>query len=100
MPGNVWWIILNFLETHDLISLVYVSKHLRNLVLIKFEKHYQLSTGFCAFGQCKKELCDNSFNLLTKLYTDLELFFDFELYTIKLMKTMRYLSLFSVCLHF
>ena len=91
--------MLNFLETHDLISLVYISKHFMNLALIKFGKYYKFSTGFCLFGQWEKELCDNSFNLLSKSYTDLELFFDFELYTIKLMKTMNQLSLFSVFLH-
>ena len=48
----------------------------------------------------EKNLIDNSFNLLSKLYTELELFFDFELYTTKLIKVMRHLSLFSVCLHF
>ena len=88
LPGNVWWNILSFLEAHDLISLIYVLKHLRNLVLIKFGKSYKLSTG------------DNSFNLLSKLYTELELFFDFQLYTIKVMKVMSHLSLFSVYLHF
>ena len=96
LPGNVWWNILNFSEAHDFISLIYISKHLANLLLIKFDKYYKLSTGFCSFGQWRKKLCDNSFNLLSKLYTDLELFFDFEVYTIKLMKTMRHLSLFSV----
>ena len=48
----------------------------------------------------EEKLSGNSFNLLSKLYTELELFFDFELYTIKLMKVMRHLLLFSVCLHF
>ena len=53
LPGNVWWIMLNFLETHDLISLFYIPKHLRNLALIKFGKYYKFSTGFCPFGQWK-----------------------------------------------
>ena len=53
-PGNVLSNILNFLEAHDLISLIYVSKHLRNLVLIKYDKYYKLSTDFCSFGQWKK----------------------------------------------
>ena len=51
-------------------------------------------------GNGKKKIRDNLFNLLSKLYTDLALFFDFELYTIKLMKTMPHPLLISVCLHF
>ena len=43
------------LEVHDLINLVYISKHLRALVLIKFDKYYKLSTSFCDFGQWKKK---------------------------------------------
>ena len=54
LPENVWWNILILLEAHDLISLIYVSKHLRNLVLIKYDKYYKLSTVFCSFGQWKK----------------------------------------------
>ena len=100
LPGNVWWNILDYLEAHDLINLVYISKHLRALVLIKFDKYYKFSTSFCDFGQWKKKIRDNLFNLLSKLYTDLALFFDFELYTIKLMKTMPQPLLISVCLHF
>ena len=55
LPGNVWWNILDYLEAHDLINLVYISKHLRALVLIKFDKYYKLSTSFCDFGQWKKK---------------------------------------------
>ena len=47
-----------------------------------------------------KKICHNLFNLFSKLYTDLSLFFDFELYTIKLTKTIRHILLISLCLHF
>ena len=69
-------------------------------ILINFDKYYYLSSGFCHFGQWKKILIDNTFNLLSKLNTELEFFFYFEVYTLKLMKFMRHLSLFSVCSHF
>ena len=54
LPGNVWWNILNFLEAHELISLIYVSKHLRQLVLIKFDKYYKSSTGFVLLDNGKE----------------------------------------------
>ena len=83
-----------------LISSRYVSKHLGELILIKFSKYFKLSTGFCHFSLWKKKLCDNTFELLDDLETHLEMSFNFELYVFKLMKTMRHISLFSVCLYF
>ena len=83
-----------------LISSLYVSKHLEELILIKFSKYFKLSTGFCHFSFWKKKLCDNTFELLDDLETHLEMSFNFELYVFKLMKTMRHISLFSVCLYF
>ena len=100
LPGDVWWMILEFVQMNDLITLLYVLKHLRELVLIKFNKYFKLSSGFCFFHLWKKKLCDNTFELLDDLETHLEMSFDFELYVFRLMKTMRHLSLFSVCLQF
>ena len=83
-----------------MINLVYTSRYLRSLVLIKFDKYFKLSSGFCSFGQWDKSLSKNLFNLLSKLYTELNFLFDFEYYTLKLMKVRHHLSLFSVCFHF
>ena len=100
LPGDVWWTILEFVRMNNLITLLYVSKHLRELVLIKFNKCFKLSCDFCHFSLWKKKLCGNTFELLDDLKTDLEMSFDFELCVFKLMKTMCHLSLFSACLHF
>ena len=62
-----------------LISSLYVSKHLGELILIKFSKYIKLSTGFCHFSLWKKKLCDNTFELLDDLETHLEMSFNFEL---------------------
>ena len=40
--------ILSYLNAIDLITLCYVSKYFRTLVLKKNYKHYNISTGFCA----------------------------------------------------
>ena len=66
---------------------------------MKYSKFWKLSTGFCAFGFWTRKLCDNTFNYLSNLYIELEMFFDFEVWVIKMIKTMRQLSLFSVCMH-
>ena len=48
----------------------------------------------------EKKLCNNSFELLNELKTNLKMSLNFEFYVFKLSRTMRHLSLFSVCLHF
>ena len=54
LPGDVWWMILEFVQMNDLITLLYVLKHLRELVLIKFNKYFKMSSGFCFFHLWKK----------------------------------------------
>ena len=47
--------IFSYLNANNLITLCYVSKCFRKLVLKKFAKYYDLSTGFCSvnIGQTK-----------------------------------------------
>ena len=60
-----------------------------------------MSGGFCSFDQWYEKLAQNFFNLLNKLYLDLDNYvFYFEYYYIfKLRKVKLHLSLFSVCIH-
>ena len=101
LPGGVWWNILNFLDSNELITLLYVSKHLRFFVFQKFRTYWELSSGFCSFDQWDEKYTQNFFNLLNRLYLKLyKCVFDFEYYTLKLKKVRRYLSLFSICTHY
>ena len=59
-----------------------------------------LSTGFCAFEFWERKLRNNRFNLLSKLYTKLDSFFDYEFWSKKLKQSVRHLSLFAVSIHF
>ena len=60
-----------------------------------------MSSGFCSFDQWYEKLAQNFFNLLNKLYLDLDNYvFYFEYYYIfKLRKVKLHLSLFSICIH-
>ena len=40
--------LLMYLSTDDLITLCYVSKCIRNLVLRNFNHMFRISTGFCS----------------------------------------------------
>ena len=42
----------------------------------------------------------NRINLFRKLYSELDIFFDFDIWNLTLKQSMQHLSLFSVCLHF
>ena len=96
LPIEVWHIILLYLNnSHYLINLLFLSKFTRNYVLNKFDKY-----GFCAIEFWGKLLRKNRINLLTKLYSELDLFFNFDIWNLKLKQSMRHLPLFSVCLHF
>ena len=101
LPGGVWWTILHYLDSNDLITLLYTSRCLRFFVLIKFKSYWKLSSGFCSFDQWYEKLAQNFFNLLNKLYLDLDNYvFYFEYYYIfKLRKVKLHLSLFSICIH-
>ena len=98
---EVWYKILSYLNNvHDLINLLYVSKFTRNYVLTKFDRSFFLNSGFCAFDFWIKKLNSNRVNLLSKLYFELDVFLDYDVWSRKLNQTMRHISLFSVCLHF
>ena len=98
---EVWYRILSYLtNAHDLINLLYVSKFTRNYVLTKFDRSFFLSTGFFALDFWTKKLNSNRANLFSKLYSELDIFFDQDIWSRKLKQTMRHFSLFLVCLHF
>ena len=88
-----------YFNSHDLITLCFVSKFHRKFVLNKYFKYYDLSTGFCSVRYWKTKIEKNIFNLNQKIHEVIE-FFDFEESYFKMYKKFRYLSLFSVCLHF
>ena len=55
--------ILLYLNAKDLITLFYVSKYFRKLVLKQFNNHYEISTGFfCCRILGKKKLRKMFFN--------------------------------------
>ena len=99
--------LLSYLNANDLITLCYVSKYFRKLVLKKFSKIFEISTGFCSVQNGTYLIQKNVFNLIQDIYNDTffnETFytynFDFEESYEKLLKRFRHMSLFSVCLHF
>ena len=84
-----------------MVLLFYTSRSLRFFVLVKFKSYRKLSNGFCSFDQWDEKLTQNFFDLLNKLYLDLDnCVFDFEYYTLKLRKVKRHLSLFFICIHY
>ena len=58
-----------------------------------------MSTGFCSVRYWKTKIEKNIFNLKQKIHEVIEVF-DFEESYFKMYTKFRYLSLFSVCLHF
>ena len=91
LPTKVWYRILSYLNNaHDLINL-FVSKFTRSYVLRKFERSFFLSSGFCAFNFWIKKLNSNRVNLLSKLYSELDVFFDYDVWSRKLKQTMRHI---------
>ena len=83
LPGTVWGTVLKFLNSNDLINLLYTSRCLRFFVLIKFRSYRKLSSGFCSFDEWDEKLTQDCFNLLNKLYLDLDsCVFDFEYFYI------------------
>ena len=94
--------ILLYLNAKDLITLCYVSKYFRKLALKQFNKHYEISTGFCAVAFLAKEIEENVYKLIEAIYNEFfyTYAFDFDGNYDRLMKKFRHMSLFSVCLHF
>ena len=85
-----------------MISLCYVSKYFRKLVLKRITKHYNVNTGFCTIKYWTKKIEGNVFWLIQNIYNELydTFAFDFEENYDKLIKKFCHFSLFSVCLHF
>ena len=91
--------ILLYLNAKDLITLCYVSKYFKKLVLKQFNKHYDISTGFCAVSFWAKKFEENVFKLIEAIHSELfdTFAFDFEENYDKLIKKFRHMLLFSVC---
>ena len=72
--------ILLYLNAKDLITLCYVSKYFRKVVLKQFNKHYDISTGFCAVPFWTKKIEENVFKLIEAIHSELcyKYAFDFE----------------------
>ena len=92
--------LLSYLNANDLIILCYVSKYFRKLVLKKFAKIYDISTGFCSVKYWTSKIERNVFELIQAINNELfeSKAFDFEENYDKLIKKCCRISLFSVCL--
>ena len=79
-----------------------MSKYFRKLVLKKFAKIYDISTGFYSVRYWTSKIERNVFELIQTIHTERfdTVSFDFEKNYDKLIKRFRHMSLFSVCLHF
>ena len=75
-----------------------MSKYFRKLVLKKFFKYYNLSTGFCSVKYWTNKIEKNVFDLIQAIHD--EIIFDIEENYEQLIKRFCHMSLFSVCLHF
>ena len=78
-----------------------MSKYFRKLVLKKFAKIYDISTGFCSVKYWTSKIERNVFELTQAINNELfeSKAFDFEENYDKLIKKFCHMSLFSVCLH-
>ena len=99
--------LLMYLSTDNLITLCYVSKCIRDLVLTNFHQIFRISTGFCSVKYWLDLIKKNCFHLIDDIHNQIffdETFFnynfDFEENYFKLPKKFRHMSLFSICLHF
>ena len=95
------------LNANDLITLCYVSKFSRYIILTKFATIYHISTGFCSVEHWSNLIKRNCFSLIESIHNDsffdvtfFNYHFDFEENHFKLMERYRRLSLFSISLHF
>ena len=94
--------LLLYVNANDLIFLCCVSKYFRKLVLKKFAKIYDISTGFCSVKYWTNKIERNVFELIQTIHNETfdTVSFDFEENYDKLIKRFCHMSLFSVCLHF
>ena len=93
---------LSYLNADDLITLCYVPKYFRKLVLKIFSKIYDISTGFCSVKYWTRKIERNVYELTQAIHIDTfaTASFNFKENYDKLIKKFRHMSLFSVCLHF
>ena len=93
---------LSYLNGNELIKLCYVPKYFRKLVLKKFAKIHDISTGFCSVKYWTNKIERNVFELIQAINNDLfeSKTFDFEENYDQLIKKFRHMSLFSFCLQF
>ena len=98
---------LMYLGTENLITLCYVSKCIKHLVLRNFNQFFCISIGFCSVKHWTDLIKKSCFSLTDDIH-NLSFFddtffgynFDFEENYFKLKKEFRHMSLFSICLHF
>ena len=102
LPEELQILLLSYFDADDLITLSYVSKHFRRLVLKIFSQIYEISTGFFSVTYRTKVIQENIFNLIQEIYKELwDTFpFDFEQNYELLIKKYHDMPLFSVSLHF
>ena len=96
-----------YLDMQDLITLCFVSKWIKNVILKIFNRIFFISTGFCLPKQWLNLINKNCFALIENIHNqsffDETIFnynFDLEENYFKLLKEFKQMSLFSICLHF
>ena len=62
------------MTSHDLITLCFASKYYRKLVLNKYIKYYDLSTGFGSVKYWRTRIEKNLFVLHGKIHDNFDLF--------------------------
>ena len=93
--------LLNYLNNKTLTKLLFVSKYFRKVILQKFEKYFDFSTGFCSIFEWHLVLFSNLINMLRAMNTKLEKQFDIDSIGNQISNTiLKNLFLFSVCLHY
>ena len=94
--------LLSYLNANELIKLCYKSKYFRKLVLKKFGKIYDISTGFCSVKYWASKIERHVFELIQSIHNETLgiVSFNFEENYNKLIQKFCHMSLLSVCLHF
>ena len=100
LPETVKSKVLSYLNSEQLIKHLFVSKYFRKIIILKFEKYFDLSTGFCSVFEWDLILFSNLINMLQRMNAKVEKEFDIDNIGNKISNTiLKNLSLFSVCLH-
>ena len=64
-------LIFSYLNATDLTNLCYVSKYYRRLIFKKFDKYYNISTGFFSTELWMNKIEENLWQLIENIYNDL-----------------------------